>query len=157
MGLTVTSSAFQEGGWIPNRYSGYGADISPELIIDGIDSKTKSIVITLDDAGHPLIPFYNHWVAWNIPPVNKIPEHLPKGDIIESPIHIEQGMAYGKHCYRGPKPPFNWNHEYHFTVYTLDTILSLSTKSDKKAVLQAAENHILQQGRLVAKYQKKHP
>lgn len=68
------------------------------------------MVITLDDLGHPLEPGYNHWVAWNIKPADCIPGGIPKGSVIETPIHIEQGIAYGKHCYRGPKPPFNWSH-----------------------------------------------
>ena len=27
-----------------------------------------------------------------------------------------------KHCHGEPKAPFNWNHEYMFTLYTLDFI-----------------------------------
>lgn len=156
MELRVSSPAFREQDWIPDCYSGYGEDRSPELHIDGIDANAKSLIITLDDADHPLFTNFNHWVAWNIPPVNKIPGKLPKGEIIEEPIHLEQGKAYGKHGYRGPKPPFNWMHKYRFTVYALDTILSLSTNADKKKVLEAAEGHILQRGILVGMYQRKH-
>ena len=154
--IKISSPAFKSGDWIPDRYSGFGDDISPELHIDGIDEKGKSLIVMLTDAGHPLFPNYNHWVAWNIPPLSTIPEYIPKGIVVESPIHIEQGMAYGKHCYRGPKPPMNWNHEYHFTVYVIDTVLSISTDSNREDVLKAAENHILQQGMLIGKYQRKH-
>lgn len=154
--LIITSPAFKNGEWIPNCCSGYGEDLSPELIIERIDPAAVSIVITLDDMGHPIIPGYNHWVAWNLPPVRVIPASLPKGSVLEQPLHIEQGLAYGRHCYRGPKPPFNWCHDYKFTVYTLDTKLSLSAEADKAAVLAAAAGHILQKGILVGKYQRKH-
>lgn len=154
--IQISSPAFKSGDWIPDRHSGFGDDISPELHIDGIDEKGKSLIILLADARHPLFPNYSHWVAWNIPSLSIIPENIPKGAVIESPIHIEQGMAYGKHYYRGPKPPMNWNHEYHFTVYVLDTVLSISTDSNREDVLEAAENHILQQGILIGKYQRKH-
>ncbi len=154
--LKLTSPAFEQDGWIPNRHSGYGEDISPELHLDGLAENAASMIITLDDMGHPIEPGYNHWVVWNIPPVAVIPENLPKGSVCEQPFHIEQGLAYGKHCYRGPKPPFNWNHVYKFTVYTLDTILNVSMNSDKKAVLKAAEGHVLQTGILTGKYQRKH-
>lgn len=154
--LTVTSPAFKPGEWMPDRNSGYGGDFSPELHIDGLSEAAVSLMITLDDMGHPIIPGYNHWVAWNLPPITVIPEHLPKGAVCEQPIHIEQGLAYGKHCYRGPKPPFNWNHDYRFTVYALDTTITIGTDSDKQAVLKAAEGHILQTGVLMGKYQRKH-
>jgi Raf kinase inhibitor-like YbhB/YbcL family protein len=154
--LTITSPAFEPGGWIPNRNSGYGEDISPELHIEGLSKSAVSLMITLDDMGHPIQPGYNHWIAWNLPPIKCIPEQLPKGTVCEQPIHMEQGLAYGRHCYRGPKPPFNWNHDYKFTVYALDTKLSISTDSDKQAVLKAAEGHILQTGILMGKYQRKH-
>ena len=154
--IQISSPAFKSSDWIPGCHSGFGDDISPELHIDGIDEKGKSLIILLADAGHPLFSNYSHWVAWNIPPLSIIPQNIPKGAVIESPIHIKQGMAYGKHCYRGPKPPMNWNHEYHFTVYVLDTVLSISRASNREDVLEAAENHILQQGMLIGKYQRKH-
>lgn len=153
--LTLTTPAFESEEWIPNRHSGFGEDFSPELHIDGIDANAVSMVITLDDLEHPIQPGYNHWVAWNIPPVSVLPEHLPKGAVVEQPLHIEQGLAYGRHCYRGPKSPFNWNHRYCFTVYVLDTKLNISTSSDKVMVLKAMEGHILQTGVLYGKYQRK--
>ena len=100
--------------------------------IEGIDAKAETMVITLDDLGHPLEPGYNHWVAWNITPAECIPGGIARGSVIEKPIHIEQGIAYGKHCYRGPKPPFNWNHEYVFTLYTLDCKLEADERSKKR-------------------------
>ena len=154
--LIITSPAFEPEGWIPNRHSGFGEDVSPEIHIDGIDPGAVSLAITLDDLGHPIHPGYNHWVAWNIPPMNILPEHIPKGAVCKQPFHIEQGLAYGKHCYRGPKPPFHWNHRYVFSVYALDTTLDIGADSDKNAVLAALDGHILQTGVLYGKYQRAH-
>lgn len=154
--LSVQSPAFEAEGWIPDRNSGYGEDVSPELWIDGIDQRAISMVITLDDLGHPIHPGYNHWVVWNLPPMGRLPEHLPGGAVVESPFHLEQGLAYGRHCYRGPKPPFNWNHRYCLTVYTVDALLSLPPDADKPAVLKAMEGHLLQTGVLYGKYQRRH-
>lgn len=153
--LKISSPSFEKDGWIPNQYSGYGEDLSPEIIIENLSKDTVSMVITLDDLDHPIIPGYNHWVAWNIKPSSLIPEGLPKGEIIEEPIHIEQGIAYGKHCYHGPKPPFNWQHRYLFTIYTLDTILTLPTSSKKEDVLKAMESHIIQSGQFQGIYRRK--
>lgn len=154
--LKLTTPCFVEGGWIPDYNAGFGEDQSPEFHIEGIDPKAETMVITLDDLGHPLELGYNHWVAWNIKPADCIPGGIPKGSVIETPIHIEQGIAYGKHCYRGPKPPFNWNHEYLFTLYTLDCTLEADEKSRKEDILKLAEDHILQKGELRGKYQRKH-
>ena len=154
--LKVTSPAFAAEGWIPDRHSGYGEDFSPEICLAGLDAGAVSLAITLDDLGHPIRPGYNHWVAWNLPPVEHLPEHLPQGAFCEQPFPMVQGPAYGKHGYRGPKPPFNWNHRYRFTVYVLDTLLNIGTDSHKAAVLQAMEGHILQTGFLYGKYQRRH-
>lgn len=154
--LTLSSPAFEPENWMPNDFGGYGEDKSPELHIENIVDGAMSMAITLDDLGHPIRPGYNHWVAWNLPPVVMIPESLPKGAVNEQPFHIEQGIAYGKHCYRGPKPPFNWNHRYRFTVYVLDMVLDISADSDKAALTKAMDGHILQTACLHGKYQRKH-
>ncbi len=154
--LKIASPSFANNGWIPDRHSAYYENVSPEIDIDGLDEGAVSLMITLDDLGHPIRPGYNHWVAWNIPPIDVLPENIPKGASIEQPVHMEQGLAYGRHCYRGPKPPFHWNHDYRFTVYALDTVLHISADSNKAAVLKAAEGHILQKGMLTGKYQRRH-
>ncbi|MGN0114075.1 MAG: YbhB/YbcL family Raf kinase inhibitor-like protein [Acutalibacteraceae bacterium] len=154
--LYVSSPQFESEGWIPDCCSGYGDDKSPQLYIEGLPDETVSLAIVMDDLDHPIQPGFNHWVAWNIPPIKKIPGALPKGAVVDEPIHIEQGVAYGKHCYRGPKPPFNWNHRYRFAVYALNTILSLRSDAKKDDLLNAMKNHTLAEGMLFAKYQRKH-
>ena len=154
--LTLTTPSFPDGGYIPECNSGFGEDKSPLFLIEGIDSRTKTMVITLDDLGHPIQPGYNHWIVWNITPSRTIPAGIPKGSLIDTPIHIEQGIEYGKHCYRGPKPPFNWNHEYLFTLYTLDCRLDADSNSRKEDIIKKAEGHILQKAELRGRYQRRH-
>lgn len=154
--LSISTPCFKEGDWIPDNNAGYGEDQSPEFHIEGIDPEAVTMILTLDDLGHPLEPGYNHWIAWNIDPVECIPGDLPKGSVLETPIHMEQGMAYGKHCYRGPKPPFNWNHEYLFTLYTLDCRLHADKNSKRDDILRLAAGHILQKAEIRGKYQRRH-
>ena len=152
MALHVISNAFEEGGWIPERHTGRGEDISPDFILKGIDPSAKSIAITLDDADHP-IPNYNHWLVWNIPVQSSIPEGIPHGKTVPSLGGAVQGIGYGKHRYRGPKPPFRWIHTYVFTVYILDCLLDLSPVTMKKAFLNRVSGHVLQQATLTGKFQ----
>ena len=51
--LKLTTPCFVEGGWIPDYNAGFGEDQSPEFHIEGIAPKAETMVITLDDLGHP--------------------------------------------------------------------------------------------------------
>ncbi|WP_411677144.1 YbhB/YbcL family Raf kinase inhibitor-like protein [Caproicibacter sp.] len=151
--LKLTSSAFQEGGRIPARHSGRGENLSPCFELQGIASGAKSFAITLDDASHPLFPNYNHWVIWNLPVREVIPEGIPKGKSVDGFGGAVQGVAYGKHQYKGPKPPFHSIHTYWFTVYVLDCKLDLPANRRKRNLLAAIEGHVLQQAMLSGKFQ----
>ena len=149
--LIVTTPAFEHEGLIPIKYTGRGADISPELNLQNLAEHAKSIAVIMDDLGHP-IPEYNHWIIWNIPLTETIPANIPQGEVVESLSGAIQGRGYGKHRYRGPKPPFNWSHRYRFAVYTLDCVLDLPASSKKRDLLKAMDGHVLQQAALVGHY-----
>lgn len=149
--LSVTSPAFQNGGLIPIQYTGYGADISPELQLSEIDGGAKSVVIIMDDMKHP-IPAYNHWIIWNIPVMTTIPEHIPHGIQVQELGGAVQGRGYGKNRYSGPKPPFNWSHVYQYNVYVLDCMLDMPGSSRKRNLLAAMQGHIVQYGCLSGRY-----
>ncbi|HBB28187.1 MAG TPA: YbhB/YbcL family Raf kinase inhibitor-like protein [Clostridiales bacterium] len=151
--MKITSTAFKEGEWIPKEYTARGKDISPELHIHGIKKNGVSMAITMDDASHPLFPNYNHWVIWNLPVQELVPAGIHKGEFVQELPGAVQGIAYGKHCYKGPKPPFKTIHKYKFTVYILDCNLKLHGTSTKEDILKAIEGHILDQGTLCGKFQ----
>lgn len=149
--LMVTSPAFEHEGLIPVEHTGHGADMSPEIILSNIDSQAVSIAIIMDDMG-ALMPAYNHWIIWNIPVTNTIPKSIPHGETVEVLSGAIQGRGYGKNRYRGPKPPFNQSHKYHFNVYVLDSALNLSSSSKKRDLVQAMHGHIIQQATLIGHY-----
>ena len=64
-----------------------------------------------------------------------------------------QGLAYGLHRYAGPKPPRGRTHIYRFTVYVLDSAITLSPRATKKAFLKTAERHIIQAGSITGEYE----
>ncbi len=149
--LTVTSPAFDEGGLIPVKYTGHGEDHSPELRLEGLSDNAVSIAIIMNDMDHP-IPAYNHWVIWNLPPLSVIPTQIPHGACVSSLENAVQGLGYGKHQYRGPKPPFHWSHVYQYNVYVLDCLLDLPPTARKRDLLAAMKGHILQQAALTGHY-----
>mgnify|MGYP000984424736 CR=1 FL=1 len=150
--LNVTSTAFESDGAIPVRYTGYGEDVSPALYLSDPDARAQSIAIVMDDVDHPIKPNFNHWVIWNIPVSANIPEGIPRGKTVESLGGAVQGRAYGKHRYRGPKPPFNWTHRYAFHVYVLNCKLDLDSNTKKTGLLAAMEGHVIQYGSLCGRY-----
>ena len=149
--MTVESPTFENEGLIPIENTGYGADISPELRLRGIDERAKSIAIIMDDMGHP-IPAFNHWVIWNIPVMETISAHIPYGKSVNALSGAVQGRGYGKHRSRGPKPPFRWSHRYQFNVFALDSMLDLPASSRKRDLLAAMKGHVLGQAVLVGHY-----
>ena len=148
MELKFSSPVLYEGNYIPVEYTGYGIDISPEFNIEGISEDAVSMIITLDDANHPRIKNFNHWIAYNIPPVSNIPSRLPKGAVVEEPIHMQQGRAYGNHKYRGPKTPYGETHVYVYNLYVLDCTLDAGWWSNKKKIMKLAEGHIIQSAKI---------
>lgn len=149
--LIVSSPCFEDGALIPIKYTGYGEDCSPELVLTGLSEDAVSLAIIMNDMGHP-IPAYNHWVIWNIPAMTVIPQGLPQGKMVEKLEKAVQGVGYGRNRYSGPKPPFHWSHIYQFNIYALDRFLDLSGKARKKDLLAAMEGHVLQQGTLSGHY-----
>ncbi len=151
--LTVTSTAFENGGMMPVRYTGRGEDVSPDLHFGPLSDKAQSVAIVMDDLDHP-IGAYNHWVIFNIPAgISNIPQNVPKGETVASLGDAIQGRSDygGKHYYRGPKPPFG-THKYVFRVYVLDVFLNLNADANKTALLKAMEGHILQYGTLTGSF-----
>lgn len=147
--IAITCSAFKNGAVIPEKYTCYGNNLSPELRVPCILPEAKSIAVMLDDIDHPLFGIYNHWCAWNLPVCDTIQEGIPHGATL--PDGTKQGIAYGIHCYKGPKPPMG-THHYKFHVFVLDSMLDIEMNSGKKELVEAMKTHILQYGTLTGKY-----
>lgn len=152
--LQVTSPAFEPGGLIPIEYTGYGEDRSPALQLAGLPVGAVSLAVVMDDLGHP-IPEYNHWVIWNLPVAEEIPEAIPAGGqvtVVAGSAPATQGRGYGRQRYAGPKPPFNWSHEYRYRVYALNCRLELPPTTRKRQLLAAMQGHQLAHGEIIGHY-----
>jgi len=153
MNLKIYSSAFEDGGMIPSKYTCDGADISPPLAWSGLPEGTKSIAIINDDPDAPMGTWV-HWVIYNIPPTAqglaediKRVEKLPDGTL--------QGKnSWGRIGYGGPCPP-GGTHRYFFKIYALDKVLKLKPGATKEELLTAMKGHILAQAQFYGKYSRK--
>ena len=145
--MKITSSAFQEGGNIPSKFTCDGSDTSPPLQITGVPSEAKSLVLIADDPDAPS-GLFTHWLIWNIPPqTNSISEgSAPKG--------VHGTNDFGKPDYKGPCPPPG-THRYSFKIYALDRELDLRGGAKRSQLDAAMKGHIIAQGELVGRYAKR--
>ncbi len=147
--LTVTSTAFKEGGMIPGKYTCDERDLSPQIAWSGVPVEAKSIALICDDPDAPAGTWV-HWVVFNIPATVK---ELAEG--ASMPSGAKQGINdFRKLPYGGPCPP-GGTHRYFFKVYALDTILALKEGATKGELLKAMEGHVLAQGQLMGKYKRR--
>jgi Raf kinase inhibitor-like YbhB/YbcL family protein len=146
--LVVTSSAFESGGRIPQKYTAEGENISPPLSWAGAPEGTIEFAVICDDPDAPTPKPWVHWVLFNIPAgVTSLGENDTGGGV--------PGLSGGQIQYYGPRPPIGHGvHHYHFKVYALDKPMSLDMGASKDQLLEAMERHILAKGELVGTYER---
>jgi len=152
MNMRVTSTAFQDGGMIPAKYSCDGTNVSPPLEWSDVPQNTKSVALICDDPDAPGKTWV-HWVAFDLPAGRtSLPENVPPQNAIAG--GGKQGTNdFKKIGYGGPCPP-SGTHRYFFKIYALDAELKLDSKTTKDLLSQAMKDHILAQGELMGRYKR---
>lgn len=142
--LKITSSAFEDNGSIPSKYTCEGEDINPALAIEHIPVEAMSLAVIVDDPDAPA-GVWVHWVMWNIPITHQIKENTVQG---------VQGLNdFGKQRYNGPCPP-KGTHRYLYKVYALNAILDLAAGARKSDLERAMSPHIIAFGELTGRYER---
>ncbi len=137
MKMELRSSAFQDGGRIPARYTCDGEDVSPPLDIRRAPDGVMSFALVMDDPDAPMGTF-DHWIVWNIPPDT---EKIGEG---QQPEGVPGRNNFKTLQYGGPCPP-SGTHTYRFKLYALDCELELEKGSSKTELETATEGHVLAQ------------
>ena len=146
--MKITSSAFQEGGEIPSKFSRDGGNVNPPLRFEGTPTSAKSLVLIVDDPDAP-VGLFTHWLVWNIDPkTTEISERgVPKGAV--------QGTNdYPNLGYGGPQPP-SGTHRYYFKIFALDQTLDLRSGAKRLELDKAMSGHVVAQGQLMGRYTRK--
>lgn len=144
--FTIKTSAFTHNGAIPMRYTCDGENYAPELSWSGAPHGTQSYALIVDDPDAPSKTWV-HWVLYNIPAsVQMITPQTAQ----QYPAGLND---FGTKLYGGPCPP-SGTHHYHFTLYALDTMLSMQGVPTKQQLLQAMKGHTLGTAKLVGTYEK---
>jgi hypothetical protein len=158
--ITVSSPAFKNGMPIPRQYAQDGVNISPPLQWSGVPSASRELVLVVEDPDAPMPNPIVHWVVFGIAPTtSSLPENLPQGPRLTTPVIARQGSNYNKeHRYTGPKPPVGHGvHHYHFQLFALDKNLSVGDAPEKNDLLKTMQGHVLAQGELIGTYERVAP
>ena len=162
--ISVTSSAFDHHGMVPESNSAYGENVSIDLNWADLPEGTQQLALICDDPkvveiGMMEQPFV-HWVMYNIPSsASGLPAGLPSDATLE--MEGLEGAVNGlnglrRPGYFGPRPPANGQlHAYHFRVYALDDALNLEPGLGKAELLDAMNGHVLATGMLMGHYERK--
>ncbi|MGH7712335.1 MAG: YbhB/YbcL family Raf kinase inhibitor-like protein [Gemmatimonadaceae bacterium] len=155
--MRLSSTAFQNMGAIPARFTCDAEDVSPPLAWDEVPNEAKSLALIVDDpdAPDPAAPkrVYVHWVVYDIPLTTD--SLLERTTAKNLPAGARQGKNdFGKVGYGGPCPPIG-RHRYFHKLYALDDTLGDRGALTKAELLKALEGHILAEAQLVGTYERK--
>ena len=159
--MTLTSTAWADGGQIPAKYSQPGEQVSPPLSWSNVPDTAASFVLLVHDvdaaAGNGTDDIL-HWMLWNIPAAARsLPEGVPQGS--QLPDGTRQISASGPY-YRGPgAPAAGPAHHYVFELFALDLMLDVpavgaSLPQTRAAVVAAMAGHVRGKGVLVGLFRR---
>jgi Raf kinase inhibitor-like YbhB/YbcL family protein len=143
--MTISSSAFLDSQAIPKQYTCDGDGINPPLQFNDVPGEAKSLALLVEDPDAPTGTWI-HWLMWNIPPaVTEIAQNsVPQGAV--------QGQgSSGQNVFGAPCPPSGIHH-YIFTVYVLDSKLTLPSYSTAENLQSAMQGHIITQAQIIGLY-----
>jgi len=143
--LIVTSSAFNNEGEIPAKYTCDGDEVSPPINVEETPEGTKTLAIIMEDPDAPNGTF-THWLLWNIDPKSAYLDE----QTFQSVSGTNSANQIG---YYGPCPP-SGSHRYYFHVYALDDGLDLEEGADRSELELAIEAHVLGKGSIMGRYKK---
>jgi Raf kinase inhibitor-like YbhB/YbcL family protein len=159
--MTLTTSAWPDGGTIPMKFTQAGHDVSPALTWTNAPDTAASFVLIVHDINAPIgngMDDVLQWLVWNIPAASReLAEGVPQG--AELGDGTRQISVTGPN-YRGPAAPATGPvHHYVFELFALDTKLDIkpvgaSPADTRAAVVAAMAGHIRGKAAMVGLYKR---
>ena len=134
----------------PREMTCDGANNSPEIRIEGLD--TPYLALILDDPDAPA-GTYTHWILYNVPKTDRTPGNVPVRPNLDKPFSGRQGTnSSGSAGYDGPCPPRGQIHRYFFRVYGLPDLLESPPGSSRGEIEKEIRSTAKQYGEAMARY-----
>lgn len=151
--LEITSPAFADGGPIPRAHTCDGADLSPPLLWRGVPPGTRAFALIVDDPDAPAKTWV-HWVLYGLDAgITNLPAGLATAPELTEPAGARQGTNdFRRTGYGGPCPPRGRPHRYVFTLFALDSSLTLPPGATKDVLLSAIKGHVLEEAKMIGTY-----
>lgn len=168
MNIGVTTTAITRFGFLDQKHTCEGENISPQISWSGVPDQSKSLGMVFEHLpgpdGNPLI----HFFAYNIPP--------NMTDFSEGTVNLgtlPQGAVIGNNhstgeTYNGPcPPPIMLQHDicphpgkkgaadpkiYNLKLYALDMVLDVTNVRSWSKVLENMEGHVIDGGEIEIQY-----
>jgi len=147
--MTLTSTAFPDGGMIPVKYTQAGDQTSPPLAWSNVPDNVTGFVLIVHDADAAIgngTDDMLHWMVWNIPAsARSLPEGVPQGP--QLPDGTRQISATGPY-YRGPGAlSMGSPHHYVFELFAIEQPITVqavgaSPPETRAAILAAIAGHV---------------
>jgi Raf kinase inhibitor-like YbhB/YbcL family protein len=137
--MTLTTTAWSDGGMIPAKYSQIGGQVSPPLAWSNVPEGVTNFVVIAHDADQAVGQATDttlHWMVWNIPGATRsLDEGMPQGN---PPGGLRQISATGPY-YRGvAAPPNGATHHIVLEIYALDANIDVPAVGQSPALTRAA-------------------
>jgi Raf kinase inhibitor-like YbhB/YbcL family protein len=138
--MSLTTTAWTDGGLIPAKYTQAGAQVSPPLAWSNVPDGTTNFVLIAHDVDQAVGQGNDdllHWMVWNIPgSARALAEAIPQGN--QLPDGSRQISASGPY-YRGPGAPASGPaHHYLFEIYALDAAIDVPAVGQSPPLTRAA-------------------
>ena len=105
MSIEVTSSAFDDGDFIPARYTCDAEDVSPPLEWTGVPEAAKSLALVCVDPDAPMGTWV-HWVIYDLAAtLSGLAEGVAPGSGVTSDGAKQGVNDFRRTGYGGPCPP----------------------------------------------------
>jgi len=152
--MKVSSTAFEEGGMLPPRFTCDGEGISPPLEWAEVPDGTQSFALICEDPDAPGGNF-THWFLYNLSAGSRNLEEAAPNDEVLSIGARQGGNSFGDVGYGGACPPQgDGEHRYVFKLYALDADLALEPGAKKEQLLETIRNHVLAETQLTGRYKR---
>jgi Raf kinase inhibitor-like YbhB/YbcL family protein len=148
--LTLSTTAFADGGVIPNKYT-YADTVRVSPMIQWTNAPAEVVTFALimhdtDVADRKRVEDNLHWMLFNIPAsATGLPEGQPGTTAL--PEGTVQARRYGP-----PGAPPGPYHHYIFELYGLDTKLDLPPNATRADVLKAMDGHVVAKASMTGRF-----
>jgi Raf kinase inhibitor-like YbhB/YbcL family protein len=158
LGMTLSTTAFQDGGIIPDKYTeaAGAAAVSPQLSWTHVPDGVVTFVLLEHDPDTSVNKTTTeilHWMMFNIPGTVR---ELPEGVAVQAQRADGsiQGLNYlRKAGYAGMGAPAPGpDHHYTFELFALDTKLKLGASATQAELLKAMDGHVVAKAVLVGRF-----